>query len=319
VRRILTVRLYGRLGKIAILFFVKNEPVPFAAHFERRPPGAPIARRIASGDGWSAAEFVCTLGPKDRPFEEGHTDVAISAVMSGTFRYRTETGDALLHPGALLLGNRGACFECGHDHEGGDRCIAFHYAPELFEEIAAATVGSHRYRFRVATLPALRLLDSLIVDLEATTRRHQPIGMDELAIRLAENVLRVATAKSAKPARPTGREQRRIGAVVRFIEEHASELIDLTMLAEAAFMSRYHFVRTFRKVVGVSPHQFLLGVRLRRAAQRLDATLEPIVSIALDAGFSDLSTFGKHFRNTFGVNPTIFRATRRHQYSDQET
>lgn len=317
--RILAARLYGRLGKIAILLFVKTEPVPFAAQFDRRPSGAPIARPIAAGDGWSASEFVCALGPGDRPFEEEHMNVAISAVVSGTFRYRTETGDALLHPGALLLGNRGACFECGHDHEGGDRCIAFHYAPELFEEIAAATVGFHRYRFRVAMLPALRFLNSLIVDLEATTRRRGSIAMDELAIRLAETVLGVAAAKSAKPARPTAREQRRIGAVVRFIEEHAAETIDLTMLAEAAFMSRYHFLRTFRKVVGVTPHQFLLGVRLRRAAQRLDETPEPVASIAFDAGFSDLSTFGKHFRNTFGVNPAAFRATRRQQYSDQET
>ncbi len=54
-------------------------------------------------------------------------------------------------------------------------------------------------------------------------------------------------------------------------------------------MSPYHFLRTFRQVAGMTPHQFVLRTRLHRAAVRLRTSDEPISAIAFDAGFGDLS------------------------------
>ncbi|MGH7083110.1 MAG: hypothetical protein ACREFV_11650, partial [Acetobacteraceae bacterium] len=108
----------------------------------RRPRG----RAIASGAGWRASEFVCRLGPADRPFEEQHHEVSIAAVLAGSFHYRSATGSALLYPGAFLLGHAGTCFTCGHEHGEGDRSGAFHFSPEFFSEIAATAAGSHRFR-----------------------------------------------------------------------------------------------------------------------------------------------------------------------------
>ena len=92
--------------------------------------GALSARLLARGEGWRISDIVCRAGPNDRPFEERHEDVSIAAVVEGSFRYRSSTGTALLYPGAFLLGNAGACFECGHEHATGDRCVSFQFAPE---------------------------------------------------------------------------------------------------------------------------------------------------------------------------------------------
>lgn len=295
------------MGKIAIL-----PPVEINATVKaERPPGTLSARPIGSGVGWAVSEFICTFGPGDRPFEESHAHIAISAVVSGSFRYRTSTGRALLHPGAFLLGNAGACYECGHDHGGGDRCIAFHYEPALFEEIAATAAGSSRYRFPVAMLPARREFAALVVDLEAAMTLTDGIGMDELSVRLAERVLGAASGVVPVPVRATARDQRRIGATLRYIEANVDRPLDLEVLSDTAFMSKYHFLRTFRNVVGVTPHQFLLGARLRRAALTLRATSAPVAAVALDAGFNDLSTFGNQFRTAFGVSPNVFRQQHR--------
>ncbi|MGO8914396.1 MAG: AraC family ligand binding domain-containing protein [Stellaceae bacterium] len=129
-----------------------------AGDHRREPAGPPVARVLAGGEDWRISEQVCRAGPQDRPFEERHEEVTIAAVVAGSFRYRCSTGEALLYPGALLLGNAGTCFECGHDHSTGDRCIAFHFAPETFAEIAAAVTGAHRFRFAAAMLPASRAL-----------------------------------------------------------------------------------------------------------------------------------------------------------------
>src|SRR5215471_13137248 len=71
---------------------------------------------LGSGPGWRAEDVICSAGPHDRPFEEQHTAVCVAAVTRGTFQSRSPDGRATLVPGALLLGNPGACFECGHEH-----------------------------------------------------------------------------------------------------------------------------------------------------------------------------------------------------------
>src|SRR6185295_3243873 len=144
---------------------------------------------LASGPGWSVRDIVCGAGPHDRPFEEQHEDICIAAVTQGTFQYRSRQGSAVLAPGALLLGNAGSCFECGHEHGTGDRCIAFQFTPEYFAEIAATVAGSHRFRFPAAMVPAIRDLPVPFIDAEALTAGGGSIALDEMAVRLAEIVL----------------------------------------------------------------------------------------------------------------------------------
>ena len=88
-----------------------------------RPERGPVARVVARGRDWSAAEYVCSAGPGDRSFEEQHEVFTLAAVVKGSFRYKTDTGTSLLHPGSWLLGNHGRCFSCGHDHSRGDRVV----------------------------------------------------------------------------------------------------------------------------------------------------------------------------------------------------
>jgi AraC family transcriptional regulator len=51
----------------------------------------------------------------------------------------------------------------------------------------------------------------------------------------------------------------------------------------------------------------VLGLRMRRAAVRLRTTSAPVATIAFDAGFGDLSTFNRSFREVFGTTPSVFR------------
>ena len=98
----------------------------------------PRTRHLASGDGWSVSDVICTAGPQDRPFEEQHSRTSIAIVVSGTFQYRSAAGRELMTPGSLLLGNAGDCFCCGHEHGTGDRCLAVSYTPECFERLSGS-------------------------------------------------------------------------------------------------------------------------------------------------------------------------------------
>jgi AraC family transcriptional regulator len=265
------------------------------------------AQELASGPGWRVIDVICENGPHDRRFEEQHADVSIAAVTQGTFQYRTRQGSAVLVPGAVLLGNAGACFECGHDHGNGDRCLAFHVTP-AFMEAANGAAGARGELFSVASLPPLPQLTPILAAAEAARDDGDSGAFEELALRLAGAVTALLAPARRTVRPPNSRDERRISAAARWIEQHTDAPLSLRDLAREADLSPYHFLRTFRQVVGVTPHQFVLHTRLHRAAVRLRRTDDAISSIAYDAGFNDLSTFNRRFRRLMGVNPGVYRA-----------
>ncbi|WP_322034234.1 AraC family transcriptional regulator [Paraburkholderia sp. J76] len=284
---------------------------------------APAARPLAAGAGWSADDVVCTLGPGDRPYEERHASACLAIVAAGVFGYRSGNVRALMTPGALMLGESGACFECAHRHAAGDRCLSFHYDPAwLDEQAAAAGLAPGARRWRSARVPPVRALAPLVAhacaDALAHERRHAPgfggAAWDEIALALALSALRMAASgkdTSAPPA-PGAAAAQRVVATLRLIEETPGDAHTLASLAAAAGVSEFYFLRTFSALAGVTPHQYLLRARLRAAALRLAADDEAkIVDIALASGFNDLSNFNAAFRTEFGASPRAWRAAQR--------
>lgn len=282
---------------------------PDPAPLDAVPPdrGTAAVRLLCRGREWSVSEYLCTAGPGDTPFEERHDQAAIAAVISGTFTYRADAGTAVLYPGALLLGNAGTCYRCSHEHGRGDRCITFHAAADYFDEVAASIAGSSRFRFAAPMLPATPKLLPRLAGIEARTSLAAPLDADETAAGLMEAVIGTMSEPTPAPVRVSPRDRRRVGEALRYMERHAADALDLDTLADVAIMSKYHFLRTFRHIVGMTPHQFLLDLRVRVAAVRLATSAAPVSAIAFESGFGDLSTFNARFRRTFGMTPTAFR------------
>jgi AraC-like DNA-binding protein len=269
-------------------------------------PGRIAARPLAQGEGWRVQDLICTSGPRDRPFEERHASVSISIVAAGSFRYRSSKGRELLTPGSLLLGNVGECFECGHEHGEGDRCLAFHYAPDYFERLAADAGGRgafHRHR-----LPPLRALSPLVARALAGVAGAAAVPWEEIAVQLASRTVELAGGLSPVLYQAPPAAEARVARIVRGIERHPEARLALGDLAREAGLSPFHFLRTFEKLTGLTPHQYVLRARLREAAFRLVAEPEKkVLDIALDCGFGDLSNFNRAFRAELGVSPRAYR------------
>jgi AraC-like DNA-binding protein len=275
--------------------------------------GSTHMRALAAGDGWSVTDVLCTFGPRDRPFEEQHGGVCIAIVAAGAFGYRSAAGRELLTPGSLLLGNAGECFECGHRHAPGDRCVSFHYQPAYFERLAAdAGFPGASPSFRHARMPPLRAFSGLVARACAgATERASGTAWDELAVELAGAVLR-ATQADTKPhaAITSASAWSRVTQAVRLIDDTPDAPHTLASLSQMCGLSDFYFLRTFGRVTGVTPHQYVLRARLRHAALRLAGEDTKIVDIAFDSGFNDVSNFNHAFRVEFGMSPRAWRMQR---------
>jgi len=274
---------------------------------DRALHGTPAGARghtLAAGNGWRVADVICTSGPGDRRFEEEHSLMSVGIVLAGTFQHRSALGDEMLTPGAFLLGNAGQCFECGHEHAAGDRCVAFQYEPEFFERIAA-DVGARD--FRSSRVPPRRESSPLVARVAGALAGEIDASWEELALEAAATALSLSGGEIKRGASPSHAAIARVTDGVRRIECDPTAPLTLDQLAVQAGQSAFHYLRTFRSITGVTPHQFILRARLRYAAARLLAGESRVLHIALDAGFGDLSNFNRAFRAEFGVPPRGYR------------
>jgi|HubBroStandDraft_5_1064220.scaffolds.fasta_scaffold00017_52 AraC family transcriptional regulator of adaptative response/methylated-DNA-[protein]-cysteine methyltransferase len=94
--------------------------------------------------------------------------------------------------------------------------------------------------------------------------------------------------------------------VCRFVEDHSDEALTLAELASRAAMSRFHFARTFKAVVGVTPKQYLASVRLSKLKNGL-GTGVPIDRAAQDAGYGSTSRIYEQAASSLGMTPAQYR------------
>lgn len=103
-------------------------------------------------------------------------------------------------------------------------------------------------------------------------------------------------------------ERQRLGRVIDYIESHLTADISLSDLALEAGLSKFHFSRLFKDVVGLTPHKYLLRRRVEKATQFLKQG-EPITQVAYRFGFTDQSHFTRVFKQCKGLTPKTFIQT----------
>ena len=94
------------------------------------------------------------------------------------------------------------------------------------------------------------------------------------------------------------------------LERYREPRLSLDDIATASCLSKYHLVRVFRTCCGVTPMQFLAGIRLDAATSLLRHTDRSIAEIATAVGYRDRSAFGRAYRRRFGSAPSAMRRCR---------
>src|SRR6516165_7954355 len=122
-------------------------------------------------------------------------------------------------------------------------------------------------------------------------------------VHLAASLSKTADLAQAHPRIRGGMPPRALRRVREYIEAHLEETISIEALAGIGRLSKYHFARAFKQSEGLTPHDYLLQCRVRRAQELLANTDLPLSEIALASGFSDQSHCARRFRERVGITP----------------
>lgn len=90
------------------------------------------------------------------------------------------------------------------------------------------------------------------------------------------------------------------------LEIFPEKKINIEDMADMVFTSKYHFIRCFKQEIGLTPHQFQMQNRIRKAQKLLGKT-DSMTKVAMDTGFCDQSHFIKQFEKIVGLTPTDYK------------
>ncbi|MEQ9609734.1 MAG: AraC family transcriptional regulator [Kiloniellaceae bacterium] len=239
-----------------------------------------------------------------------HDTFALGVILGGAeaFRYR----------GARHVAPAGSVVAVNPDelHDGAPAGDSFAYRM-LYPSVALVQAVADDLDDRPAGFPAF--ITPVMEDAEvacglseahALMEAHSLMGADRLAVDQAFTAALSLLVRRHSESRPQGRRLGQEAAPIRRARRLADDLYmqDLTLdeLAAAAGLSRYYFLRAFRREVGVTPHAYLTGRRIA-AAKGLLAGDQPLSAVALACGFYDQSHFSRAFKGCTGVTPGQYR------------
>ncbi|SUN62336.1 putative transcriptional regulator [Streptococcus dysgalactiae subsp. equisimilis] len=105
----------------------------------------------------------------------------------------------------------------------------------------------------------------------------------------------------------TYRKDEKLRELIDHINNHYQEDLSIAVLAERMGYSKTHFMSVFKQQTGSSCTEFIIQVRLTKACDALVNTRKPIIDIATQVGFNNLSNFNRQFKNYYQMTPSQYR------------
>ncbi len=177
-----------------------------------------------------------------------------------------------------------------------DTAIA-NIAGVLAREVVRGRPGSGLYAESLASMLAVHLL------------REYAVCADGRALANCTALPESAPGTSVEQGSRSGVQSRAVADALAFIHANYARELSLSDIAESVHVSAFHLARLFKQSLGVSPHQYLIRLRVNNARWLLSAGSgeRSLAEVAAAVGFADQSHFTRHFKRMTGMTPGQFR------------
>ncbi len=132
---------------------------------------------------------------------------------------------------------------------------------------------------------------------------------DELTIDTFKSLFQRYGSGGGRPERAP-RSRAVAGRIIELMHARHAENLGLGELADFAGLTRFQLIGLFKRTVGLTPHAYLIHIRLNAACRLLKRGF-PLAESALAAGFCDQSALSRHFKRCYGITPAQFAAAAR--------
>jgi AraC family transcriptional regulator len=269
---------------------------------------------VLSSSGWDNIHLELHHQPKFEVAEHLHTMHVIAYGLPCS-SFSCSSGERWLdgkltretrHVGDIAIIPAGISHRCNWNTSAQFMILAFECA--LLKQVGQDLVNPNR----IELIPRfMTQQDALIQGIFCTLRAELEFGkiggdllIDSLKTTLAIHLLRNYCTTQPKLSNDAdGLSKVKLQQVREYINAHLHQDLKLVELAAIAQMSPHHFLRLFKRSMGVTPHQYILQCRIEQAKYLLQHSQLSIAKIAATLGFCDQSHLTRCFKRIAGVTP----------------
>jgi AraC family transcriptional regulator len=272
-------------------------------------------RILHASDFYQIVDFKCLCNVCSITQPEYNKSLCVSFIRKGFFEYRVFNGNQEAHIGRILISKPGYEHTTRHIDNQPDVTTVFEFKKDFLEALKEYYVDCSWF-LKNNDIHAILLncsveadyLHHLILRL-IQDKNASSLHIDEMVIYLLDKVMNTLS-NSPVLSIPENLKKYHLLTVEtakEFIHQYFSENISLHQLAQHCHTSPFHFSRIFKTVLNLSPHQYLLGVRLQHAKMLITSSEKPVGDIAFECGFNGLEHFATAYKQHFKISPTKHR------------
>ncbi len=213
-------------------------------------------------------------------------------IQVGTEEFHVENAVVCVPRGEVLAGSAGQMIHCD----------------ALLVESSAEATLMQQLEMSEHHLHRPWVMDDAAVVEQFKSLRDVVVRQDEVDAqreRIAKFLLSSAGATPASSSRP-----KVVSAAIADMRANLASSINLATLSERNQISRFHLIRVFKRAMGITPHQYLIHLRVAEATDRLLRGETNLAEIATACGFADHSHLHRHFKKIVGMTPGQYRETK---------
>jgi AraC-like DNA-binding protein len=270
---------------------------------------------LYESDFYQVLDFQCRCTDCATSKPEYSDSFSISFVRKGNFLFNVFRRSLDSYNGCILITKPGYEHTVTHAHAVPDECTIFAFRNDFYREIqqhyahtkffASNDLHSTLLRTNMET----EFLHFTIMQL-VMQRGGSKLQIDQLVMQLTGKVLGTITDYTPDARIHARLKKQHLTTIERakeYITGNFTQDISLMEIASYCYVSPFHFSRIFKTFTAVSPHQYLLSIRLQHAAMLLQNTSMTVGDVAFSSGFNSIEYFTAAFRQQYKCPPAKFR------------